>query len=273
MRYSYVSAAIMAFAPAVFAQVAGFDAISVPAQDQVVKVGDVLDIKWDPNSVAGTVKLSLLEGATPSTLQYDPVVIATGVNNLDGHFAWTVPASVGSFAAYGIQITLDGSADKTFQWSNHFKIEAAASSSSSVVVSSTSTAAASTSTAAATTSTSAAAASTTAKASTILSTTQISSTVTASAHTTSVVVPVSSAAATPATSIPYPVNNTTVALNPTSGSSSNGTKPTTLTAVASSTSKGSSPSGTGLAVANSASGMAATGVMGLFGSILLALAL
>jgi hypothetical protein len=77
MRYSYVSAAIMAFAPAVFAQVAGFDAISVPAQDQVVKVGDKLDIKWDPNSVAGTVKLQLLEGATPATLQYDPVVIAS----------------------------------------------------------------------------------------------------------------------------------------------------------------------------------------------------
>jgi hypothetical protein len=262
MRYSYVSAAIMAFAPAVFAQVPGFDAISVPAQDQIVKVGDVLDIKWDPNSVAGTVKLQLLEGATPATLNYDPVVIATSVNNLDGHFAWTVPASVGSFAAYGIQITLDGSDDKTFQWSNHFKIQPAASSSSSVI----------SSTAAATTSTSAAVASTTAQASTTHSTTQISSTVTAAAHTTSVVVPVSSAAATPATSIPYPVHNTTVGINPTSGSS-NGTKPTTLTPVASSTSKGSSPSGTGLAVANSASGMAATGVMGLFGSIMLALAL
>lgn len=77
MRYSYVSAAILAFAPAVLAQVPGFDAISVPAEDQVVKVGEVLNIKWDPNSVAGTVKISLLEGATPATLNYDPVLIAS----------------------------------------------------------------------------------------------------------------------------------------------------------------------------------------------------
>lgn len=77
MRYSYVSAAILAFAPAVFAQVPGFDAIYVPAEDQVVKVGEVLNIKWDPNSVAGTVKISLLEGATPATLNYDPVLIAS----------------------------------------------------------------------------------------------------------------------------------------------------------------------------------------------------
>ncbi|TGO18176.1 hypothetical protein BTUL_0012g00670 [Botrytis tulipae] len=136
MRYQFVSAAILASISSVFAQTAGFDAISVPTSGQVVNVGGVLDITWAPNSVAGTVTIKLLEGASPSTLNYDPVVIATSVNNLDGSYKWTVPASVGSFATYGIAIFLDSDVN-TFQWSFPFVINAAASSSSSVVVSTT----------------------------------------------------------------------------------------------------------------------------------------
>ncbi|KAF5878504.1 putative gpi anchored serine-threonine rich protein [Botrytis fragariae] len=136
MRYQFVSAAILASISSVFAQTAGFDAISVPTNGQVVSVGDVLDITWAPNSVSGTVTIKLLEGASPATLNYDPVVVATSVNNLDGSYKWTVPASVGSFATYGIAIFLDSDVN-TFQWSFPFVINAAASSSSSVIVSTT----------------------------------------------------------------------------------------------------------------------------------------
>ncbi|TGO42681.1 hypothetical protein BHYA_0006g00840 [Botrytis hyacinthi] len=138
MRYQFISAAILASISSAFAQTAGFDAISVPTNGQVVSVGGVLDITWAPNSVAGTVTIKLLEGASPSTLNYDPVVIATSINNLDGSYKWTVPASVGSFATYGIAIFLDSDVN-TFQWSFPFVIKAAASSSSSssVIVSTT----------------------------------------------------------------------------------------------------------------------------------------
>ncbi|TGO91683.1 hypothetical protein BPOR_0021g00280 [Botrytis porri] len=136
MRYQFVSAAILASISSVFAQTAGFDAISVPTSGQVVSVGDVLDITWAPNSVSGTVTIKLLEGASPATLNYDPVVVATSVNNLDGSYKWTVPASVGSFATYGIAIFLDSDVN-TFQWSFPFVIKSAASSSSSVIVSTT----------------------------------------------------------------------------------------------------------------------------------------
>ncbi|KAF7949876.1 uncharacterized protein EAE97_003385 [Botrytis byssoidea] len=136
MRYQFVSAAILASISSVFAQTAGFDAISVPTNGQVVSVGDVLDITWAPNSVSGTVTIKLLEGSSPATLNYDPVVVATSINNLDGSYKWTVPASVGSFATYGIAIFLDSDVN-TFQWSFPFVINAATPSSSSVIVSTT----------------------------------------------------------------------------------------------------------------------------------------
>lgn len=77
MRYQFISAAILASISSVLAQTPGFDAISVPTNGQIVKVGGVLDIKWDPNHVAGTVTIKLLEGANPQSLTYDPVVIAS----------------------------------------------------------------------------------------------------------------------------------------------------------------------------------------------------
>ncbi|KAG4029737.1 hypothetical protein MFRU_014g00400 [Monilinia fructicola] len=136
MRYQFISAAILASISSVLAQTPGFDAISVPTNGQIVKVGGVLDIKWDPNHVAGTVTIKLLEGANPQSLTYDPVVIASHVNNLDGLYKWTIPASVGSFETYGIAIILDSDAN-TFQWSFPFKIQAADKDVTSVVVSTT----------------------------------------------------------------------------------------------------------------------------------------
>lgn len=86
MRYQFVSAAILASISSVFAQTAGFDAISVPTNGQVVQVGDVLDITWAPNSVSGTVTIKLLEGASPATLNYDPVVVASELQFLSMHW-------------------------------------------------------------------------------------------------------------------------------------------------------------------------------------------
>lgn len=72
MRYSFISAAILAFASAVHAQTApGFDVMSVPTKTlQTVTAGDSYTIKWDTNSTYadGTVSIKLLEGADAGTL-------------------------------------------------------------------------------------------------------------------------------------------------------------------------------------------------------------
>ncbi|RAL63437.1 hypothetical protein DID88_003858 [Monilinia fructigena] len=73
---------------------------------------------------------------THNPLTYDPVIIASSVNNLDGLYKWTIPASVGSFETYGIAIFLDSDVN-TFQWSFPFKIQAADQDTTSVVVSTT----------------------------------------------------------------------------------------------------------------------------------------
>ncbi|KAI9640799.1 hypothetical protein NHQ30_010639 [Ciborinia camelliae] len=138
MRFQIISAAVLASISSVFAQTAGFDAMSIPKEGQVMTVGDVMDITWAPNGVAGKVTIKLLEGASPSSLSYDPVLIASSIDNLDGHYKWTIPESVGSFATYGIGIILD-SDQNTFQWSFPFKINAAASASASASSAATST--------------------------------------------------------------------------------------------------------------------------------------
>jgi hypothetical protein len=75
MRYSFISAAILALSSSVFAQTSGFDAISSPIQDQNVPAGTSLDIVWQPSTnYTGTVTITLLEGATPSTLALGPVL-------------------------------------------------------------------------------------------------------------------------------------------------------------------------------------------------------
>lgn len=71
MRSSFFSAAVLAFASAVYAQTAGFDVMSVPTKTlQTVTAGDSYTIKWDTNSTFadGTVSLKLLEGADAGSL-------------------------------------------------------------------------------------------------------------------------------------------------------------------------------------------------------------
>ncbi|KAM3064929.1 hypothetical protein ACMFMG_011243 [Clarireedia jacksonii] len=113
MHYLFISAALLA--SSVFAQTPGFDVITSPTENKIYKVGTPLNITWVPNAVTGTIMIQLMEGATPGTLQ--------SVNNLDNHYLWTIPSTVGNFATYGIQITLDGTENKTFQWSFPFHIE------------------------------------------------------------------------------------------------------------------------------------------------------
>jgi hypothetical protein len=75
MRYSFISAAILALSSSILAQTSGFDAISSPTLDQNVPAGTSLDIVWQPStSYTGTITITLLEGATPNTLSLGAVV-------------------------------------------------------------------------------------------------------------------------------------------------------------------------------------------------------
>lgn len=119
MRYSFLSAAFLAFASSVVAQTAGFDAITAPTQDQNIPAGSTFDIVWQPGNVTGTITLTLLQGATASTLEAGPVV-AANIDNTLGTCKWNVPAS-STFATYGFKLTLDANTTE-FQYSFPFHI-------------------------------------------------------------------------------------------------------------------------------------------------------
>lgn len=127
MRYSFVSAAILAISSSVFAADATlyFDTITVPANLQVVPVGSTLDITWDPTTAESintdTVTINLLQGATQSTLQYASSPVASSIKNSLGTYAWTVPSAVFGYATYGFQI-VDASNSSLFQYSYPFSI-------------------------------------------------------------------------------------------------------------------------------------------------------
>jgi hypothetical protein len=125
MRYSFISAAILAFTSSVFAQTANFDPISVPTQDQQVAAGSSLDITWEPSTVhTGPITIQLLQGATPSTLEIGETIKAA-VDQTLGKYTWDVPADLKSFATYGFKITLDSTAtdpNPIFQFSFPFHI-------------------------------------------------------------------------------------------------------------------------------------------------------
>src|ERR1700709_1236210 len=54
MRYSFVSAAVLALASSVFGQ-GFFDSITSPTRDQVLPLGQPFDIIWAPEGVTGTI--------------------------------------------------------------------------------------------------------------------------------------------------------------------------------------------------------------------------
>jgi hypothetical protein len=73
MRFSFLSAAVLAFASSVAAQ-DFFDSITSPTRDQMLVAGTPFDITWAPLKVDGTVKITLLEGNTNVTLADGPVI-------------------------------------------------------------------------------------------------------------------------------------------------------------------------------------------------------
>jgi len=123
MRPSFVSAAILAFASAVYATdpTAGFDVITQPIQDANVPAGSSFDIVWDPSAnYTGTVTIQLLQGATPSTLSAGDVIKA-GIDSSAGKYTWDVPTTLQYFATYGFTITADSNST-LFQYSFPFHI-------------------------------------------------------------------------------------------------------------------------------------------------------
>ncbi|KAH8815333.1 GPI anchored serine-threonine rich protein [Xylogone sp. PMI_703] len=216
MRTSFVSTAFLALVSSVFAQTPGFDVITNPTQDKVVKVGQTLDITWEPSSVTGTATIILLQGATPSTLQLGQTVAAS-IKNQAGKFSWTIPASVGNFQTYGFKIQLD-SDPNTFQYSFPFHIVSGGSTTTTTTPVHIST-------------TSAAATSSSAQASSAVSTTESASTKTltlshGTGYTTTTIAVVTSTA-----SCNTHLYNSTVATSsytPVTSAASNGTLSTTL---------------------------------------------
>jgi len=126
-------ASLLAFAAAVIAQTAGFDAITSPGQGATLNKGEQFVITWEYNAQwPGTSKIVLIGGATQST-QQTIETITPSVDNSAGSFTWTVNTE--GLAVYGLQII--SNADSTvFQYSFPFSI--ASSGSSSVTTSSTS---------------------------------------------------------------------------------------------------------------------------------------
>ncbi|PQE03559.1 Cell wall beta-glucan synthesis protein [Rutstroemia sp. NJR-2017a BVV2] len=120
MRHFFV--AVAALATSVVAQTAGFDPMYVPYVNQIVKVGQTLHIVWDPSTYSGTVRIELMKGGSPTTLQVDSVPLVQKLDNSQGYYGWEVPSSIAGYATYGIQITLDNTGNSTFQQSNPFKI-------------------------------------------------------------------------------------------------------------------------------------------------------
>lgn len=72
MRFSFVSAAVVALSSSAFAQY--FDAITSPTQDQVLPAGVPFKIIWAPEGVTGTISITLLQGQTNITLAPSTVI-------------------------------------------------------------------------------------------------------------------------------------------------------------------------------------------------------
>lgn len=68
MRSSTVFASALAFAASAFAQTAGYAAMSSPTEGAELFSGKVFTIKWEAGKFTGPATISLLGGATPSTL-------------------------------------------------------------------------------------------------------------------------------------------------------------------------------------------------------------
>jgi len=249
MQYSFVAAAVLAFTSSVFAQTAGFAAITVPTQDQNVEAGSVLDITWQPSTEhTGPITIQLLQGATPATLEIGETV-AESIDQTTGKFAWTVPKDLKSFATYGFKLTLDSTksdANPIFQFSFPFHVTGLGSSSTSSSYSASATGGTTT------------VHISTGPSYTAKPTTSSYSASSTSVNSTSTYVPSTKSASASASMIVYPTANITLS--------------TTLTPTTAPTGTGSSPSSTGSSpstvTGNSASTIARGGLAVAAGMVL-----
>ncbi|KAG8164592.1 hypothetical protein KVR01_004867 [Diaporthe batatas] len=247
MQFSIYAATCLALVSRAFAQTEGFDAITAPTKDQTLTAGTTSTVTWEYNpQYAGTVTITLLQGATPETLQLGSA-IATGIDNSAGSYSWSIASSLGAEATYGLKISLD-SDPSTFQYSFPFHIASSgsgsgSSSSSSSTISSVS-----------------------------VSTTSSLSSATVSSTTGSISSSLSSVSSADSTTV---APTTFPTLAPTSGSGVNSTKTatgTTLTSKVTPTGTGSSSSSTAVATAGAVKVVAGSfAAMGGLAAALLAL--
>ncbi|OAA63528.1 Cell wall beta-glucan synthesis [Niveomyces insectorum RCEF 264] len=104
------------------AQDPNFDSINRPLKDEKVPVGQAYTVSWtlpSADTPTGPITLTLIGGPSPQLL--DPIAAIGHANNADLSFSWTVDASLGAEAVYGLNITLDADASH-FQYSNPFQI-------------------------------------------------------------------------------------------------------------------------------------------------------
>lgn len=121
MRSVAVAVSSLAFAASVMAQVPGFAAMSAPAEGEVVPAGSTYTIRWGAGAYTGSVRITLLGGQTPETLEAGGD-IASGVEITNESYNWAVDCTLGEMATYGIQITSEAD-PATFQYSFPFHID------------------------------------------------------------------------------------------------------------------------------------------------------
>lgn len=75
MQFTASAAAFLALISHVVAQTDGFDAITKPTYNEVLTAGSAFEVTWDYDSqYDGTISISLLEGATATTLELGDTV-------------------------------------------------------------------------------------------------------------------------------------------------------------------------------------------------------
>jgi hypothetical protein len=124
MRFFASASALLAMTVAAVAQTADFNPVYTPSENEEVPAGSTFEITWSaPAKYAdGTVSISLIGGADQGT-QVPIADIATGVPNSDEKYSWTVDASLGADAVYGLVFKFESNPE-IFQYSQPFHIKA-----------------------------------------------------------------------------------------------------------------------------------------------------
>ncbi|KAL2290638.1 hypothetical protein FJTKL_14673 [Diaporthe vaccinii] len=83
MQFSFYAATCLALVSRAFAQTEGFDAITAPTKDQILAAGTTSTVTWEYKpEYAGTVTITLLQGATPETLQLGSAIASKSFSQI-----------------------------------------------------------------------------------------------------------------------------------------------------------------------------------------------